>query len=121
MLSRWVQKGILIIFSWRNPVFFCCWKFYQYQFQSHIGKLIEESSSLLYIVGELKATLQAIEQLFAQGEMARVLQAIASIGWRPGKERFGFSKIHLTGGLAKYSLLSLSDFMRQYCPFSYGI
>lgn len=94
MLSRWMQKGILIIFSWRNPVFF--WKLYQYQFQSHIGKLIEESSSLLHIVGELKATLQAIEQLFAQGEMARVLQAIASIGWRPGKERFGFSQIDLT-------------------------
>ncbi|KAK5985378.1 hypothetical protein GCK32_002620 [Trichostrongylus colubriformis] len=48
-----------------------------------IAKITTESSSLLYVVTEVKKTLVVVEQLFAQGELVRIIQAAASPTYRP--------------------------------------
>ncbi|KAK6057912.1 hypothetical protein COOONC_04530 [Cooperia oncophora] len=51
--------------------------------KNFIAKLTNESSSLLNVVTELKKTLVVVEQLFAQGELVRIIQAAACPTYRP--------------------------------------
>ncbi|XGW21419.1 hypothetical protein V3C99_004407 [Haemonchus contortus] len=51
--------------------------------KNFITKLTTESGSLLNIVTEIKKTLVVIEQLFAQGELVRIIQAAACPSYRP--------------------------------------
>lgn len=51
--------------------------------KNFIATLTTESSSLLSVVSELKKTLVVVEQLFAQGELVRIIQAAASPSYRP--------------------------------------
>ncbi|VDO81691.1 unnamed protein product [Haemonchus placei] len=58
--------------------------FSEYFYRSNfITKLTTESGSLLNIVTEIKKTLVVIEQLFAQGELVRIIQAAACPSYRP--------------------------------------
>ncbi|VDM62413.1 unnamed protein product [Angiostrongylus costaricensis] len=56
--------------------------------ENYIANLTKESSSLLNVVTELKMTLVIVEQLFAQGELVRIVHAAAVSTYRPGKKMF---------------------------------
>ncbi|KAJ1346310.1 hypothetical protein KIN20_001068 [Parelaphostrongylus tenuis] len=51
--------------------------------EKYIVNLTNESSSLLNVVTELKMTLAIVEQLFAQGELVRIIHAAANSTYRP--------------------------------------
>uniref|UniRef100_A0A158PA46 Conserved oligomeric Golgi complex subunit 1 n=1 Tax=Angiostrongylus cantonensis TaxID=6313 RepID=A0A158PA46_ANGCA len=54
--------------------------------ENYMANLTNESSSLLNVVTELKMTLVIVEQLFAQGELVRIVHAAAVSTYRPGKK-----------------------------------